>query len=68
MIDQANILRFMQVVAQQFVDEGLFGEIPGSLTHYSDLEMGYSEVEIAGTRLTYRCGQKNGRLSCGNRP
>ena len=53
----------MRDLAEQFVDEGLFGEIPEHLANYIDLEAiardltaDYSEVEIAGERLIYRCG------------
>ena len=49
-------------LAEQFVDEGLFGEIPASIAYYidydliaRDLGMDYSEAVIAGTRLVYRC-------------
>lgn len=53
----------MKELAEQFVDEGLFGEIPHHLAHYidydaiaRDLSMDYTETEIAGQRLIYRCG------------
>jgi antirestriction protein len=53
----------MRELAQQFVDEGLFGEIPERLQFYidydaiaRDLAADYSEADIAGTRLVYRCG------------
>jgi antirestriction protein len=49
-------------LAEQFVDEGLFGEIPDRLQSYldfdaiaRDLSVDYSETEIAGQRLIYRC-------------
>ena len=49
-------------LAEQFVEEGLFGEIPASIAYYidydliaRDLGMDYSEAVIAGTRLIYRC-------------
>jgi len=52
----------MKALAEQFVDEGLFGDIPERLTYYIDLDaiardlsMDYSEAEIAGQRLIYRC-------------
>ncbi len=60
-----DIYRFdgMRDLAIQFVDEGLFGEIPEHLQHYidhdaiaRDLAMDYSEAIIAGERLIYRCG------------
>ena len=50
-------------LAEQFVDEGLYGEIPESLQFYidydaiaRDLVVEYAEVEIAGKTLIYRCG------------
>lgn len=50
-------------LAEQFVDEGLFGDIPERLQAYldydaiaRDLAADYSETTIAGTRLVYRCG------------
>lgn len=53
----------MKELAEHFVDEGLFGEIPDHLANYidydaiaRDLKCDYSEIEIAGTRLIYRCG------------
>lgn len=49
-------------LAEQFVEEGLFGEIPERLAFYldfdaiaRDLSADYTETEIAGIRLTYRC-------------
>ncbi|WP_316859226.1 antirestriction protein ArdA [uncultured Cohaesibacter sp.] len=52
----------MKELAEQFVDEGLFGEIPERLQFYidydaiaRDLAVDYSETEIAGQRLIYRC-------------
>jgi len=52
----------LRELAEQFVDEGLFGEIPERLQYYldydamaRDLGMDYSEATIAGTRLVYRC-------------
>ena len=51
----------MRELAEQFVEEGLFGEIPESLQFYidhdaiaRDLAVEYSETEIAGKRLIYR--------------
>ena len=53
----------LKELAEQFVDEGLFGEIPGSIEFYidheaiaRDLAVDYSMTEIAGERLAYRCG------------
>lgn len=52
----------MRELAEQFVDEGLFGDIPAHLTNYidydaiaRDLSVDYNETEIAGQRLIYRC-------------
>ena len=53
----------MKTLAEQFVDEGLFGEIPKPLVNYIDLEaiardlsVDYSATTIAGMNLIYRCG------------
>ena len=53
----------MRELAEQFVDEGLFGEIPERLQYYldydaiaRDLAVDYSEANIAGSRVIYRCG------------
>ena len=53
----------MRDLAEQFVDEGLFGNIPEHLVNYidhdaiaRDLSVDYSEAEVAGERLIYRCG------------
>lgn len=50
-------------LAQQFVDEGLFGDISDTIINYldydaiaRDLGFDYSETRVAGTRLVYRCG------------
>lgn len=52
----------LRALAEHFVDEGLFGEIPEHLAaniDYNaiarDLGMDYAEAEIAGMRLIYRC-------------
>lgn len=52
----------MKELTEQFVDEGLFGDIPERLQYYldydaiaRDLSMDYAETEIAGQRLIYRC-------------
>jgi hypothetical protein len=49
-------------LAEQFIEEGLFGEIPAALQNYldydaiaRDLGADYSEITIAGTSLVYRC-------------
>lgn len=53
----------LRELAEQFVDDGLFGEIPNNLQNYIDLDavaydlgMDYCETEIAGRRYVYRCG------------
>ena len=53
----------LRELAEQFVDEGLFGEVPQSLRFYidhdaiaRDLAADYASVEIGGERLVYRCG------------
>ncbi len=50
-------------LAEQFVDDGLFGEIPATIANYldydaiaRDLGMDYAETTVAGTRYVYRCG------------
>ncbi|MCY0149343.1 antirestriction protein ArdA [Hoeflea sp. G2-23] len=50
-------------LAYQFVDEGLFGDIPASIANYidydaiaRDLGMDYTEITIAGETCVYRCG------------
>lgn len=52
----------LKELAEQFVDDGLYGEIPESLQFYIDYEAiardlaaDYSETTIAGQRLVYRC-------------
>jgi len=53
----------LRELAEQFVEEGLFGDISERLQGYLDYEaiardlaVDYSEAEIAGTHLVYRCG------------
>lgn len=53
----------LKELAEQFVDEGLFGEIPVSIQNYLDYDaiardigMDYAETTVAGERLVYRCG------------
>ncbi len=53
----------LRELAEQFVDEGLFGDIPERLQFCidfdaiaRDLGMDYAETAIAGQRLIYRCG------------
>jgi hypothetical protein len=53
----------MRELAEQLVDEGLFGEIPEHLANYIDLDaiardlaVDYTKTEIAGERLIYRVG------------
>lgn len=52
----------MRELAEQFVDEGLFGDIPENIQSYldydaiaRDLSMDYSETSICDTNLVYRC-------------
>ncbi len=49
-------------LAEQFVDDGLFGDIPKHLAPYIDYEAiardlaaDYSQTEIAGQRLIFAC-------------
>lgn len=51
----------MKELAQQFVDEGLLGDIPEHLANYIDMDAiaydlthDYTETEVAGERLIYR--------------
>lgn len=53
----------MRDLAEQFVDEGMFGDIPTAIQSYidcdaiaRDLAMDYSEITIDGTCYIYRCG------------
>lgn len=53
--------RSMNELAEEFVAEGLFGDIPDHLSHYidydavaRDLGMDYTETVIAGDTLIYR--------------
>lgn len=53
----------MRDLAIEFVEEGLFGDIPERLEFYidydaiaRDLSIDYSEAIISGERLIYRCG------------
>ena len=53
----------LKELAEQFVDEGLFGDIPERLQYYLDYEAiardlacDYSETTIAGQTFVYRCG------------
>lgn len=53
--------RNMKELAEDFVAEGLFGDIPDHLAHYIDMDaiardlaVDYSETEIAGDYLIYR--------------
>ena len=53
----------LRELAESFVEEGLFGDIPERLQFYidydaiaRDLGMDYAETTIAGQRLIYRCG------------
>lgn len=53
----------LKELAEQFVDDGLFGDIPEPLQFYidydaiaRDLSVEYSEISIAGETFIYRCG------------
>ena len=53
----------LKELAEQFVEDGLYGDIPESLQFYIDLDaitrdlaVDYSETEIAGEHFVYRCG------------
>ncbi|MFD0917245.1 antirestriction protein ArdA [Pseudahrensia aquimaris] len=53
----------LKQLAEQFVDEGLFGEVPKAFESYidfdaiaNDLSVDYAMTDIAGDRLAYRCG------------
>lgn len=55
-------LSSLRELAEQFVEEGLFGDIPERIAHYldfdaiaRDLGMDYSQTEIAGENLVFRC-------------
>lgn len=52
----------LKELAEQFVDDGLFGDIPDTIRAYLDMDaiardlgMDYTEATIAGRRLIYRC-------------
>lgn len=52
----------LKELAEQFVEEGLYGEIPQALQYYIDYEaiardlgMDYSQITIDGTHYIYRC-------------
>ena len=52
----------LRELAEQFIDDGLYGPIPKTLQYYidydaiaRDLAMDYSETVIAGERLIYAC-------------
>ena len=52
----------LKELAEQFVDEGIYGDIPKPLELYidheamaRDLAMDFSMTEIAGNRFAYRC-------------
>lgn len=55
-------LESLNELAEQFVADGLFGDIPDSLQFYidydaiaRDLSMDYTLINIAGNTLIYRC-------------
>ncbi|MEM5476885.1 antirestriction protein ArdA [Pacificibacter sp. AS14] len=52
----------LKELAEQLVDEGLYGDIPENLTYYidfdaiaRDLSVEYTETSIAGGRYVYAC-------------
>jgi len=52
----------LKELAERFVDDGYFGEIPENLQNYidyeaiaADLSYDYSESHIAGMNLVFRC-------------
>lgn len=52
----------LKELAEQFVEEGLFGEIPENIRFYldydaiaRDLDMDYTEIRLNGTNYIYRC-------------
>ena len=52
----------MLELARQFVDEGLYGPIPDSISNYvdydaiaRDLGLDYTEMEVGGQTFIYRC-------------
>lgn len=52
----------LKELAEQFVEDGLYGDIPEALRFYidhdaiaRDLGMEFTETEIAGERLIYAC-------------
>ena len=63
-LDMVNIYQVetLRDLAEAFVDEGLFGDIPEAIARYldfdaiaRDLGMDYVETNIAGHALIYRC-------------
>lgn len=53
----------MRELAEQFVEEGLFGDVPETLQSYidydaiaHDLSLDYTETAIGGQSIIYRCG------------
>lgn len=53
----------LKELAERFVDDGLFGDIPAHLENYIDMDaiardlaVDYAMTDIAGDRLAYRCG------------
>jgi hypothetical protein len=53
----------LKELAEQFVEEGLFGEVPKAFENYidyesiaRDLSVDYATTDIAGTTYAYRCG------------
>jgi len=51
-----------RTLAMQFVDEGMYGEIPNAISHYidyeaiaRDLEIEHGQVQVGGQNIVYRC-------------
>ena len=52
----------MRELAQEFVDQGIMGDIPEALAMYFDLDalacdlaVDYSQTTVAGQSIIYRC-------------
>ena len=63
-IDNVDIyyMHNMHELAEQFIEEGLFGEIPENIRFYLDMDaiardlgVDYSKTCIAGDNIVYRC-------------
>ena len=52
----------LKELAEQFIEEGIYGVIPKNIRYYSDIDLmardlgtDYSEIEIDNTKYIYRC-------------